>query len=135
MIQQKWLQLQMKIAQDDYLKIAVWWGRNETFDSERFKSIKSIFLMREMNNFLADGWDFSPSPGFPTKVQGKGGTVHTWWVQWFCDIFGKKGDVWHMILGDNPAGHAFVLRDLVLIELSQISQDCVTECTLQKSFC
>ena len=40
-----------------------------------------------------------------------------------------------MILGDNPAGHAFVLRDLVLIELSQISQDCVTECTLQKSFC
>ena len=43
MIQQKWLQLQMKIAQDDYLKIAVWWGRNETFDSERFKSIKGDF--------------------------------------------------------------------------------------------
>ena len=30
----------MKIAQDDYLKIPVWWGRNETFDSERFKFIK-----------------------------------------------------------------------------------------------
>ena len=43
MIQQKWLQLQMKNAQDDYLKIAVWWGRNETFDSERFKSIKGDF--------------------------------------------------------------------------------------------
>ena len=28
---------------DDYLKIAVWWGRNETFDSERFKSIKGDF--------------------------------------------------------------------------------------------
>ena len=28
--------------------------------------------MREMNNFLAGGWDFSPSPGFPTKVRGKG---------------------------------------------------------------
>ena len=33
----------MKIAQDDYLKIAVWLGRNETFDSERFKSIKEDF--------------------------------------------------------------------------------------------
>ena len=39
-------------------------------------------------------------------------------MQQFCDIFGKKGDGWHMILGDNPAGHGFVLRDLVLIELS-----------------
>ena len=38
-------------------------------------------------------------------------------MQQFCDIFGKKGDAWHMILGDNPAGHGFVLRDLVLIEL------------------
>ena len=27
----------------DYLKIAVWWGRNETFDSENFKSIKGDF--------------------------------------------------------------------------------------------
>ena len=52
------------------------------------------------------------------KVQGKGEPVHTWWVQQFCDIFGKKGDAWHMILGDNPTGHGFVLRDLVLIELS-----------------
>ena len=51
------------------------------------------------------------------KVQGKGEPVHTWWVQQFCDIFGKKGDAWHMILGDNPAGHGFVLRDLVLIEV------------------
>ena len=65
------------------------------------------------------------------KVQGKGEPVHTWWVQQFCDIFGKKGDAWHMILGDNPAGHGFVLRDLVLIELFQISHNCVTECTLQ----
>ena len=35
-----------------------------------------------------------------------------------------------MILGDNRAGHCFVLRDLVLIELFQISQNCVTECML-----
>ena len=48
------------------------------------------------------------------KVQGKGEPVHTWWVQQFCDIFGKKGDAWHMILGDNPAGHGFVLRDSYL---------------------
>ena len=52
------------------------------------------------------------------KVQGKGELVHTWWVQQLCDIFGKKGDTWHMILGDNSTGHVFVLRDLVLIELS-----------------
>ena len=32
-----------------------------------------------------------------------------------------------MILGDNPAGQGVVLRDLVLIELFQISHDCVTE--------
>ena len=41
---------------------------------------------------------------------------------------------WNMILGDNPAGHGFVLRDLVLIELFQISHNCVTECTLQAKF-
>ena len=39
-----------------------------------------------------------------------------------------------MILGDNPAGHGFVLRDLVFIELFQISDNCLTECTLQAKF-
>ena len=39
-------------------------------------------------------------------------------MQQFCDIFGKKGDACHITLGDNPAGHSFVLRDLVLIEFS-----------------
>ena len=52
----------------------------------------------------------------------------------FCDIFGKEGDAWHMILGDNPAGHSFVLGDSVLIELLKISHNCVTECTLQAKF-
>ena len=42
-LKQKWLQLQMKIACDDYLKIALWWRRNETFDSERFKPMKVGF--------------------------------------------------------------------------------------------
>ena len=39
-----------------------------------------------------------------------------------------------MILGDNPAGYGFVSRDLVLIELFQISHNCVTECMLQANF-
>ena len=39
-----------------------------------------------------------------------------------------------MILEDNPAGHVFVLRDLSLIELFQISHNCVTECMLQAKF-
>ena len=44
-------------------------------------------------------------PRVTHKGSGEGGTIHTWRVQIFCDIFGKKGDAWHMILGDNPAGH------------------------------
>ena len=32
-----------------------------------------------------------------------------------------------MNLGDNPAGHGFILTNLVLIELFQISHNCVTE--------
>ena len=55
-------------------------------------------------------------------------------MQQFRDIFGKKGDVWDMILGGNLAGHGFVLRDLFLIELSQISHNLLTECTLQVKF-
>ena len=39
-----------------------------------------------------------------------------------------------MILGDNPAEHGLVLRDLVLIELFQVSHNCVTECMLQAKF-
>ena len=33
----------MKITRDDYLKIAVWWETNQTFDNEIFKSIKGNF--------------------------------------------------------------------------------------------
>ena len=60
--------------------------------------------------------------------------MHIWWMQQFCDIFGKKGHGWHTILGDNPAGHGFALRELVLIELFQISHNCVTECMMQAKF-
>ena len=55
-------------------------------------------------------------------------------MQQFCYIFGKKGDAWLMILGDNPARNGFVLRDLVLIEIFQISHNRVTECTLEAKF-
>ena len=39
-----------------------------------------------------------------------------------------------MILGDDSAGHCLVLRGLVLMELFQISDTCVTECILQAKF-
>ena len=68
------------------------------------------------------------------KGSGEEEAVHTWWQQIFCDIFSKKGDAWHMILGDNPAGHDFVLRDSVLIGLFQIRHNCITKCTLQSKF-
>ena len=35
-----------------------------------------------------------------------------------------------MILGDNSAGHGFVLKDLVLIELCQMSHNFVIEVTV-----
>ena len=62
------------------------------------------------------------------------GIVHTWWVQQFFNIFGKKADTWHMILGDNPAEPCFALRDLVLIKLFQVSHHCVTEYMLKAKF-
>ena len=34
--------------------------------------LRGIFLMGEMSKFLAVGYDFSPSPRLPIKVQGKG---------------------------------------------------------------
>ena len=48
--------------------------------------------MEGMTKFMAVGWDFPPSLGFPINV------------------FGVK---WCIIVGDNPAGNWFVLRDLV----------------------
>ena len=77
-----------------------------------------------MNRFLTVGQDFL----------GEGGTDYTWWMQQFCDIFGKKVDACHMVLGDNPAGQGVVLRDLYLIGLFQISLNCVTQCTLLAKF-
>ena len=52
-------------------------------------------------------------------------------MQQVFDIF---GDTKHVILEYNPAGHCFVLRDLFLIVLIQISHNCVTERMLQEKF-
>ena len=64
------------------------------------------------------GGILSPSPGFPTKIWGKGGTVHVWWEQQSNSkrgaVFGKRRDAGGIILGENPAGHCFVLKNLVL---------------------
>ena len=59
----------------------------------------------------------SPIPRVSLKGSGDGGTVHTWCLQQSSikggNIFGKKRDTWGIILGDNPAGYCFLLRDLV----------------------
>ena len=95
-------------------KIALERGREWKFCLEELQSFSAFAL-----EYIFDCWvGFFPIPRVTHKGSGEEGTVHTWWVQQFCDIFGKKGDAWHMILGDNPAGHGFVLKDLVLIELS-----------------
>ena len=91
-------------------------GKKWNFDRERFKSIEGDFSDGG-NEYIFGCWVGSFSISRAThKGWGEGGTVHTWWVQQFCDIFGKKEDDWHIILGDNAAGHGFVLRGLVLIE-------------------
>ena len=134
MIQQKCLQLQMKVGYGDYLKIAIWWGRNETFNSKKFKSIIGYFSDGG-NEYIFGVWvGIFPIPRVSHKGWRERGTVHALWVQQFFDIFVKKRDTWHMILGDNPPRHCFVLRDLILIEFFQISHNCVTECMLQADF-
>ena len=42
-MQQKWVQVEIKLAKGDNMKIAIWWGKNDTLDSERCKSIKGDF--------------------------------------------------------------------------------------------
>ena len=56
-------------------------------------------------------------------------------MQQFCDIFGKKGNASHIILGDNPSEHGFVLKDLVLIELFQLIPTCVTNARCRENIC
>ena len=55
--------------------------------------LRGVFLVGEVSKFLAVGWDSPLSPGFPIKVYGDN-------------------------VGFNPAGHCFVLRDLVPMTFS-----------------
>ena len=70
---------------------------------------------------------FPPIPRISHKNSGETRTVHTWWVERCFGIFGNKGDIWRLILKCNPAGHCFLLRALVWIELFQIIHNCVSE--------
>lgn len=56
----------------DYIKIAIWWWGNDTFDMQRCKFIEGDFSDGEVSKFLV-------LPEFPTKVRGKGGKVYAWW--------------------------------------------------------
>ena len=76
---------------------------------------------------------FAPSPGLPIKVQEKEGQSTPGGCNNFLTFLLRR-ETPGTCLGDNPAGHCFVLRDLVLIELFQISHNCVNECTLQTKF-
>ena len=71
----------------------------------------------QMSKCFAFGWDSSLIPRISWKGSGEGGTVHTWWREQRNikggEIFGRRGNTRGIILGDNPAGHGFVLWDLV----------------------
>ena len=109
------------------------------FDGEEIKILiakdlnllRGIFLTGEISKILVVRKDFFPFIIFRIKVQGKREQTIRGWCNNFFDIFGKKGDTWRMNLGDNPARHGFILRDLILIEPCEISHNCVPECTLQ----
>ena len=83
--------------------------------------------MGKMSKFLAIAQDFSSCPGFPIKSLGKGQQSTPGGCNNFVTFLVRRENAWHM----NTAVHRFVLRDLVLIELFQISHNCVTECMLQ----
>ena len=112
------------------------------FDGEEIKILiakdlnllRGIFLTGEISKILVVRKDFFPFIMFRIKIQGKSEQPIHGWCNNFFDIFSKKGDTWRMILGDKSARHGFILRDLILIGLFEISHNCVPECTLQTKF-
>ena len=70
-LQQQWLQLQMKLLLGDYMKFAIWWGRNNAFERG------GCILLGEC---LAVGWDSLNILNFPQKLKEME-TVRTWWEQ------------------------------------------------------
>ena len=97
--------------------------------------LKGIFLMGKMSKFLVIGQDFPPSLGFLIKVQRKGREESTpEGCNNFLTFFVRRDIPGIIILRDNPAGRCFVLKDLVLMELFQITHNCVTELMLDADF-
>ena len=133
------------------LKFKIWYNRNGCsykwrlhrmitwkllFDGEELKLLtakdlnlwRGIFLMGKMSKFLVVGQDFSPLPGLLIKVQRKGEQPTPGGCNNFVTFLVRREMpgiwFWEIIL----------LRDLAVIELFQISHNCVTECTLQAKF-
>ena len=48
--------------------------------------------MEEMSKFFGCWVGFFLIPRVTYKGSGEEGTLQTWWVQQFCDVFGKKRD-------------------------------------------
>ena len=55
-IQQQWVQLHMKLVLDNYIKIAIWLVRNDTFVEEDINLVRWIFLKGTVSKFLAFWW-------------------------------------------------------------------------------
>ena len=83
-----------------YLNITFWWRVNETFDNQRFKSIKGDILDGENEQIFCCWVGLFPILRVFHKGSWEGGAVYTWWVQQFCGFLVKRE-------GDNPAGHGF----------------------------
>ena len=82
----------MRLVYDNSLKITTSWGRNDTSDSRKSK-FHMVNFSGGLNEYIFGCWvGFAPI----FRVYHK--------------CFGAQ---WGIILGDNPAGHCFVLRDLV----------------------
>ena len=119
---------------DDYMKIAIWWGRNDTFDSGRYKSINRSFSGG--NGKVFGCWvGFSPI----SRVSHKGSREGRQSTLGGCNkptgqTFGMKGDTSGIILGDNAAGYCFVWRDLVSSSFSNKSWLRNWKCTPQTKY-
>ena len=55
------------------MKIAIQWGRSDTFGCGKCKFIRGIFLLRKMSTFLCFDWYSPPSPGYPIKIKRDNG--------------------------------------------------------------
>ena len=90
----------MMLVLGDYMKLLFGEGDFSGAGNEQFFGCWAGFLPR--------------SQGFSQKILGRGKAFHTWWGQQSkikeVGDFWIQGDTEGIILGDNAAGHCFVLR-------------------------